>query len=208
MSQPRPDTPTAETRRAEHAADTRQALVDAARRLFTSQGFAATGTEEIVAGARVTRGALYHHFKDKQDLFKAVLLEEEKRLAESTALAVAGETDPLNIMVKSTEAFLDECLDPAVRQIVLIDAPAVLGWEQYRQIDDEHYLAGVVALLEAAVQSGAIPRQPVAPLARIIMGAMHEATMVVAHARDQLKARREVSEVITRLLNGLRAGKR
>ncbi len=196
------------SRQAENSATTRAALIKIARKLFAERGYADTATEEVVRRARVTRGALYHHFKDKQDLFKAVLLEEEKRLAESTALAVAGETDPLNIMVKSTEAFLDECLDPAVRQIVLIDAPAVLGWEQYRQIDDEHYLAGVVALLEAAVQSGAISRQPVAPLARIIMGAMHEATMVVAHAPDQLKARREVSEVITRLLNGLRAGKR
>jgi AcrR family transcriptional regulator len=196
------------SRQAENSAATRAALIKIARKLFADHGYAGTATEEVVRRARVTRGALYHHFKDKKDLFKAVLLEEEKRLAESTALATAGETDPLNIMLKSTEAFLDECLDPAVRQIVLIDAPAVLGWEQYRQIDDAHYLAGVTAILESAIQLRVIPRQPVAPLARIIMGAMHEATMVVAHAPDLLKARREVSEVITRLVNGLRSGKR
>jgi AcrR family transcriptional regulator len=195
-------------RQAENSAATRAALIKIARKLFAEHGYADTATEEVVRRARVTRGALYHHFKDKKDLFKAVLLEEEKRLAESTALASAGESDPLNIMVKATDAFLDECLDPAVRQIVLIDAPAVLGWEQYRQIDDEHFLAGVVALFEEAIRSGAIPRQPVAPLARIMMGAVHEATMLIAHAPDQLKARREVSEVITRLLNGIRAGKR
>jgi|SRR5215469_3908432 len=196
------------SRQAENSAATRAALIKIARKLFAEHGYADTATEEVVRRARVTRGALYHHFKDKRDLFKAVLLQEEKRLAESTALASAGETDPLNIMLKSTEAFLDECLDPAVRQIVLIDAPAVLGWEQYRQIDDEHFLAGVVALLEGAIQLGLIPRQPVAPLARIIMGALHEATMLVAHAPDKLKARREVSGVITRLLNGIRSGKR
>jgi AcrR family transcriptional regulator len=196
------------SRQAENSAATRAALIKIARKLFAEHGYADTATEEVVRRARVTRGALYHHFKDKKDLFKAVLLEEEKRLAESTALASTGETDPLNALVKATEAFLDECLDPAVRQIVLIDAPAVLGWEQYRQIDDEHFLAGVVAVFEAAIQLGLIPRQPVAPLARIMMGAVHEATMLLAHAPDQLKARREVSEVISRLLNGIRAGKR
>jgi AcrR family transcriptional regulator len=196
------------SRQAENSAATRAALIKIARKLFAEHGYADTATEEVVRRARVTRGALYHHFKDKRDLFKAVLLDEEKRLAESTARASAGETDPLNIILKSTEAFLDECFDPAVRQIVLIDAPAVLGWEQYRQIDDEHYLAGMIAMLDGAIQLGLIPRQPVAPLARIIMGAMHEATMVVAHAPDQLKARREVSEVITRLLNGIRSSKR
>jgi AcrR family transcriptional regulator len=199
---------TVKSRQAENSAATRAALIKIARKLFAERGYADTATEEVVRRARVTRGALYHHFKDKQDLFKAVLLEEEKRLAESTALATAGETDPLNIMVKATDAFLDECLDPAVRQIVLVDAPAVLGWEQYRKIDDDHFLAGVVAVLEAAIQSGAISRQPVAPLARIIMGAVHEATMLIAHAPDRAKTRREVSEVITRLLNGIRSGKR
>ncbi len=196
------------SRQAENSATTRAALIKIARKLFAEHGYADTATEEVVRRARVTRGALYHHFKDKKDLFKAVLLEEEKRLAELTALVSAGERDPLNIMVKATEAFLDECLDPAVRQIVLIDAPAVLGWEQYRKIDDEHFLAGVVAVFEGAIQQGLIPRQPVAPLARIMMGAVHEATMLLAHAPDQLKARREVSEVIARLLNGIRAGKR
>ena len=129
------------SRQAENSAATRAALIKIARKLFAERGYAETATEEVVRRARVTRGALYHHFKDKKDLFKAVLLEEEKRLAELTAIASAGETDPLNIMGKATEAFLDECLDPAVRQIVLIDAPAVLGWEEYRRIDDEHFLA-------------------------------------------------------------------
>lgn len=196
------------SRQAENSAATRAALIKIARKLFAERGYADTATEEVVRRARVTRGALYHHFKDKKDLFKAVLLDEEKRLAESTALASAGEIDPLNMMVKATEAFLDECLDPAVRQIVLIDGPAVLGWEQYRKIDDDHFLAGVVAVFEAAIQSGAIPRQPVAPLARILMGAVHEATMLLAHAPDQLKARREVSDVISRLLNGIRSARR
>jgi AcrR family transcriptional regulator len=195
-------------RQTENSAATRAALIRVARKLFAERGYADTATEEVVRRARVTRGALYHHFKDKQDLFKAVLLEEEKRLAELTAIASAGETDPLNIMSKATEAFLDECLDPAVRQIVLIDAPAVLGWEEYRRIDDDHFLAGVVAIFEAAIQLGLIPRQPVAPLARIMMGAVHEATMLLAHAPDQPKTRREVSDVISRLLSGIRASKR
>jgi hypothetical protein len=98
--------------------------------------------------------------------------------------------------VRRCNAFLNECLDPAVQQIALIDAPAVLGWEAYRQIDADYFLAGVILSIEAAIESGLILRQPVAPLAQIIMGALHQASMPIAHADDQVTARREVNEVV------------
>src|SRR6516165_10537526 len=120
------------SRQAENSAATRAALVKVARKLFAERGYTEAATEEVVRRARVTRGALYHHFRDKQDLFRAVLHEEERKLAGTVTAAAATEPDPWRALKAGSEAFLDACLDPAVRQIVLIDAPAVLGWEDYR----------------------------------------------------------------------------
>jgi hypothetical protein len=133
-----------------------------------------------------------------------VLLDEEKRLAEASAAAAMRQSDPWQALSAACDAFLNECLDPAVRQIVLIDAPAVLGWEAYRQIDADYFLAGTIATIEAAIVAGLIPRQPAAPLAHIIMGALHEAAMMIARADNQTTARREVSEVVDRLFNSIR----
>lgn len=196
------------SRQVENAAATRAALIKIARKLLADRGYADTATEEVVRRARVTRGALYHHFKDKQDLFKAVLLDEEKRLAAATTAAAARQSDPWQALSAGCNAFLNECLDPAVQRIVLIDAPAVLGWEAYRQIDADYFLAGVISSIQAAIESGLIPRQPVAPLAHIIMGALHEASMLIAHADDRVTARREVSEVVDRLLSSIRTAAR
>ncbi len=128
------------SRQVENSAATRAALIKIARKLFADRGYADTATEEVVRRARVTRGALYHHFKDKQDLFKAVLLEEEKRLAAATTAVAARQSDPWRALAAGCDAFLSECLNPAVQRIVLIDAPAVLGWEAYRQIDADHFV--------------------------------------------------------------------
>src|SRR5215469_4702662 len=123
------------SRQAENSAATRAALLKIARRFFTERGYAETATEDIVRRARVTRGALYHHFKDKQDLFKAVLVEEQARLAALSAEAASKETDPWRALLLASEAFMDACLEPAVLQIVLLDAPAVLGAQGWREFD-------------------------------------------------------------------------
>src|SRR5713101_2324271 len=116
------------SRRGKTAAATRAALIKIARKRFADHGYADTATEEVVRRARVTRGALYHHFRDKQDLFKAVLHEEEQRLARKIAETALAQSDPWSQLISGSQAFLDACLDPGVQQIVLIDAPAVLGW--------------------------------------------------------------------------------
>jgi AcrR family transcriptional regulator len=196
------------SRQAENAAATRAALIKIARKLFADRGYADSATEEVVRRARVTRGALYHHFKDKEDLFKAVLLDEEKRLGEAVAAAVVGQSDPWQALYTGCEVFLNECLDPSVRQIVLIDAPAVLGWEAYRQIDADYFLAGTIATIEAAIAAGLIARQPASSLAHILMGALHEAALMIARSDNQRAARREVSEVVDRLFNSFRTAPR
>ena len=191
-------------RQAENSAATRNALLRIARKLFAERGYADTATEEVVKRARVTRGALYHHFKDKQDLFRAVLHEEQLRLASKTTEAAAKESDPWRAMLIASDAFLDACLDPAVQQIVLLDAPAVLGAQGWREADQSYYLAGVKAAIQASIDAGIIERQPVDPLAHMILGSFNEAALLIAHAQDKKTARREVSEITNRLWSGLR----
>ena len=192
------------SRQAENSAATRTALLKIARKFFAERGYADTATEEIVRRARVTRGALYHHFKDKQDLFKAVLHEEQLRVAAQCTEAAGKETDPWRALMAANDAFLEACLDPAVQQIVLIDAPAVLGAEGFRQSDESYYLAGLKAAIEMSIAAGIIEKQPVEPLAHMIMGSVNEAARLIAHAPDKKAARRDVSEVTGRFLNGLR----
>jgi AcrR family transcriptional regulator len=196
------------SRQAENSAATRTALLRIARKFFAERGYADTATEEIVRRARVTRGALYHHFKDKQDLFKAVLHEEQLKIAARCAEAAAKETDPWRALIAGNEAFLQACLDPAVQQIVLIDAPAVLGAQGFMESDATYYLAGFKAAIEAAIAAGIIDKQPVEPLAYMLMGSMNEAARLIAHAKDKPAARREVSESARRIWDGLRLNKR
>ncbi|SRR5579885_1224402 len=194
------------SRQAQHSAATRAALIRAARKLFTERGYSATPTEEVVRRARVTRGALYHHFRDKQDLFKAVFHEEQMKMAAAIKAAAAREADPWRALIAGCHAFLDACLDRAVQQILLIDAPAVLGWAGCREADAMYYLEGVKALIQAAIAQRIIAPQPVDALARLLLGALNEAAMLIAHAGDEQATRREVSEVVDKLLGGIRSG--
>lgn len=195
---------TVKSRKEENTEATRKALLKVARKLFAERGYSDTATEEVVRRARVTRGALYHHFRDKQDLFKAVLHEEEQRLAGAIAVVAIKHRDPWRRLLVGSQAFLDACVDPAVQQIVLIDAPAVLGWAGFREIDEAYFMGALKATLLEAMESGAIVSQPVDPLAHILFGATHEAAMLIAHADDESKARDEASAAIARVLAGLR----
>jgi AcrR family transcriptional regulator len=193
-----------ESRQAQHSAATRGALIRAARRLFAEHGYAGAGTEEVVRRARVTRGALYHHFRDKRDLFAAVLDEEQKKLAAKAASAAASAPDPFRAMRVAANSFLEACLDPAVQRIVLIDAPAVLGPAQFRQADQGYYLDALKALLGAAIAQGLIDEQPVGPLAHLLFGAMHEAALLIADADDKAAAKQAVIDAVGRLFDGVR----
>jgi AcrR family transcriptional regulator len=192
------------SRKQEHTEATLKALLKVARKLFAERGYAGTATEEVVRRARVTRGALYHHFKDKRDLFKAVLHEEEMNLARTVGQIAIQQSDPWSQLISGSQAFLDACLDPAFQQIVLIDAPAVLGWSGFREIDEAYFLSAMKDTLQRAVDAGQIAPQPVDPLAHIIFGATHEAAMLIAHADDEASARNEASAAIVRVLSGLR----
>ena len=189
----------------ERSEATRGALIRAARDLFGERGYNDVGTEEIVAKAGVTRGALYHQFADKRDLFRAVLEDLEQdvvnRLGEQVVAKASG---PGAALLAAMGAWLDACEEPEVQQIMLIDAPGVLGWQEWREMGQRHAIGETMALLEAAMDEGTIARQPVRPLAHVVVGALDEAVLYVAAAEDRAKARAEMTDVLQRLIIGLR----
>jgi AcrR family transcriptional regulator len=194
------------TKHALRSQATRDRLVAAARDLFGRRGFAAVGTEEIVRAAGVTRGALYHQFRDKEDLFAAVFEAVEADTTERVAAAAFAEaTEPLAALRAGARRFLAECTAPEVERIVLLDAPAVLGWERWREIGLRHGLGLVVGALQAGMNAGAIARQPVVPLAHLLIGALDEGAMYVARAEDRDAARAEVEGILDRMLDALAA---
>src|ERR1700704_5320380 len=172
---------------------TRAALIETARRLFAERGYADVGTEEIVRAAGVTRGALYHHFAGKRELFQAVYEDVERRLVERIAeSAVQSAGDPLQALHAGAQAFLDACEDPAVQRIALLDAPSVLGWEEWREIGMRYGFGLVQATVQAAMDAGLIEEQPVVPLAHLLLGAIDEGAMLVARADDGGETRQQV----------------
>jgi AcrR family transcriptional regulator len=192
---------------AERAAETRDTLVKAARPLFAAHGFADVALETIVRAAGVTRGALYHHFADKTELFAAVFEEVEAEVAErmSRAIVTANQTDPVEIMRLGVSFWLDACSDPEVRRIALEDASAVLGWTRWTEIGNRYNMGLVQELLKSAIEAARIPPQPVEATALTLLGAMREATLYVARAEDHKQARREAGDVMDRFIAALSA---
>jgi AcrR family transcriptional regulator len=191
--------------KAEQADATRTALSAAARQLFTERGYTATSTTEIVERAGVTRGALYHHFAAKDELFRAVFEQLEGEVTEHVAEEALTSTDPLEQLRRGTRAYLDACIDPAVQRVVLLDGPSVLGWETWQEIEQRYGYGLVLGGVEAAIVAGLISAQPVEPLAHVLFGALTEAGMVVARADEPRTARADMEAAMNRLLDGLRA---
>lgn len=183
---------------------TRAALVKTARRLFARDGYAAVSVEGIVRRAKMTRGALYHHFSDKADLFRAVAEQVEAELVEQAAAAAAKEPRPEKHLEVGCQALFDACLDQDVRRILLIDGPSVLGWEAWREMDAKYALGLLREALEAAMDEGYIERHPVEPLALMLLGALGEASLGIARADDVERARVDFGETFARLLSGLK----
>jgi AcrR family transcriptional regulator len=183
---------------------TRARLLRVGRDLFARRGYNDVPTEEIVRRAGVTRGALYHHFRDKRELFAAVVEQLEQEVLERVAQAALTEQDAWEQQRAAIGAYLDVCLEPAVQRIVLTDAPSVLGLAAWREIEARYGLGLVSAGLETVMEAGYLETQPVEPLAHLILGALTEGGLVIARAQDREKARREVGDGLDRILSGLR----
>lgn len=188
---------------AERTAATRTALVGAGRRLFAAQGFASVGTEAIVREAAVSRGALYHHFTDKTELFAAVLEDVEREVSQHLADVAGAGAGFLDVMVRALEAWLDICEQPDVQRIVLVDGPSVLGWTRWREICQPHVLGLIQAVLTQGMAEGNVQQQPVTPLSHALIAVADEAAMYVASAADPATARRDMMDVTRRLLTSL-----
>jgi AcrR family transcriptional regulator len=182
---------------------TRRLLVTAARSLFGERGYASVGTEEIVRAAGVTRGALYHQFRDKADLFAAVAEQVEAEIVNRVAEGAATAADPVEELRTGMRLFLDACADPEVERIILLDAPAVLGWEAWRDLAGRYGLGLVQIVLQNAVDAGAITPQPVVPLAHVLIGALDECALYVAGAEDPGVARQECTAILDRILDSI-----
>lgn len=184
---------------------TRTALEQAGRRLFTERGFAGTSAEQLVTEAGVTRGALHHHYSDKRGLFLTVLeqLETEITTEIENALRAAPAEDILTAMAAGLNTFLEICQRPEMIRIALFDAPAVLGWQAWRELEARHGLGLITAELERARDTGLITATAVPTLAQLILSAVSEAGLIVAHADDKDTARRQTQESLLLLVSGL-----
>ena len=187
---------------AERLASTRAALLKAARTIFAEQGYAAAATEEIVRRAKVTRGALYHHFEDKRALFDAVASDVARDIAERIDAATPMD-DPLRAMLVGTGAFLDACLDPAVRRIYLIDAPAVLGWHRWREIDAPHGVRSLREGVTAMLAERPDDALAIEPTTFLLAGAFNEAALWIAEAKEEKAARRAMDRSLAALIERL-----
>jgi AcrR family transcriptional regulator len=193
---------------AERTAATQKRLLAAGRELFATQGYAAVSTQSIVDAAGVTRGALYHQFGDKTGLFAAVYEDVERDVVAAIMerIATAAPASQLEAMRVGARLFLEECSAPRVQRIVLIDAPAVLGWDRWREVGMSYGLGVVEAMLAQAIADGVIPDQPTRPAAHVLLGALDEAALYVSRADDAATALEQMYVVCDRLISGIAAG--
>ncbi|WP_331772216.1 TetR/AcrR family transcriptional regulator (plasmid) [Embleya sp. NBC_00888] len=190
--------------RAEQRAATRRALLAEGRRRFAADGYHDVVLTDVAQAAGVTKGAAYHHFDSKAGLFRAVVAEVQCELGDRVADAAEPYDDPWEQLRAGCRAFLAAGCDPTVRRIVLIDAPAVLGWDEWRAMDEDSSARHLTEALDALVEAGAIADQPVEPLARLLSGAMNEAALWLARSASA-EALGQTEQALDRLLNGLRS---
>lgn len=190
----------------ERSEQTREALLAAGRRQFGERGFAGTRLDEVAVAAGVTKGALYHHFSGKAELFAAVYERVEAELAARSASAAqaAAAADALELLRLGMLAFLDACLEEDVRRIVLIDGLPVLGWETWSELGQRHNLGLMEHVLGLAMSQGLLREGPVRPLAHLLQGALVQGGMAMAREADPVAAREATAAHLAALLDGLR----
>jgi AcrR family transcriptional regulator len=190
--------------KAERSAVTKEALLAAARELFTERGYADVGVAELAQRAGVTTGAVYHHFGSKRGLFRALLEAVHEEVAESIAAAADG-LSPWDQLVAGCEAFLRASTAPDVQRIMLVDGPAVLGWSAWRELDARTSMRQLEDVLALLVREGELADQPLEPLVHLLSGAMNEAALWLARSADRERGLAETTAALNRMLEALRA---
>lgn len=192
---------------AERSATTREAIVAAATRLFAERGYEATGIDEVTRAAGVSKGALYHHYSDKADVLAAVYEDVETKLVERLVAVASRETDPLEAVRAGAHAFLDACVDPVTRQIVLVDAPVGLGWERWRSIGSRYGFGLLLAGLQAAADAGQIAGDHLEERARLLLAALIEASLLMSASDTPRKTRAAIGVALDDLIDGMRVAR-
>jgi len=189
--------------RVEQGQATRATLIDVATGLFATNGYEATAIPAVLDAAGVSRGALYHHFNSKEALFEAVLQAVEAQATLKVTRAARGATDPLDGLRRGCAAYLAMCRDPVVRRISLIDAPAVVGWERWREIDEQHSFGLIKAAIAAIAADGRVKPELVDVMAHVVLAALLEVALLVARADEGRLAIRRGQEAVDELLTAL-----
>jgi AcrR family transcriptional regulator len=199
MTDTAPDQPA--SLRAEQVAQTRAALIAAGRRLFGENGFRATSVEDLAREARVTTGALYHHFPTKTALFEAVFKQAHTDLMVVSSKAAQGAKDSVEELARGFDAFLDGVLQPDVQRILVLDGPAVLGLARFTELDERYALAMIVHALTSAAQSGLIRVDDPETTTRLLLGALTRGAMLIANSPDPVETRHAVAKSMRALLS-------
>jgi AcrR family transcriptional regulator len=196
-----------QSRRQQYSAATRAALIDHGEQLFTEYGYSATSLDAIVAGAEVTKGALYHHFSGKQALFEAVFERVEAAAAKAVSDAVEGHDDPWEKALAGLRAFLAVVQQPTYRRIVILEGPAVLGWTRFREQAERSTFTTVLEIVSSVLQANGpeLDEEMVDTFSRIFFGAMSSAGEWVSTSQDPNAAAARVEAAIGFILNGMRA---
>lgn len=189
--------------RSEQVAQTRAALVAGGRRLFGEKGFRATSVEDLAREARVTTGALYHHFPTKTALFEAVFVQAHTELLTSSTQAAAGAADDIDELARGFEAFLDGVLQPDVQRILVVDGPAVLGLARFTELDERYAHQPIVLALRAAAESGAVRVEDPETTTRLLLGALTRGAMLIANSADPVSTRHSVANAMRQLLSSI-----
>ncbi|WP_435592540.1 TetR/AcrR family transcriptional regulator [Nocardia sp. bgisy118] len=191
------------TLRTQQREATRRALLRESRRLFAAKSYGAVGLSEIVAATGVTKGALYHNFAGKTELFRAVLEQVQQEVGERVAAAADPAADAWTQLVAGCEAFLATCTDPEIQRIMLIDGPAVLGWHEWRGMDEANSARHLGEALRLLIDTGVLAPQPIAPLTHLLSGAMNEAALWLTTTSEP-DALDQTTAALRRLLEALR----
>jgi AcrR family transcriptional regulator len=192
-------------RQADRSDATRRAILDAARRLLAEQGYDHTRIEQIAEAAGVSKGALYYHYRDKVEVLAAVFEDLAREVTERLIRAVEPGADPIESLRAGSRHFLDACAEPAYRQIALIDAPAGLGWERWRQIDLEAGGCGLLrAGLQAAADAGVIAPDRLDERAYLLLAQLTEIALLVGRSDDPDRTKADMTELIDEQLQALR----
>ncbi len=195
---------TVRSRRVDNIESTRQALVDSALELFTRRGYAGTSLDAIVKRARVTKGALYHHFSGKQALFEAAFDLVETAAMNRLTAVVDGEGSAWQRAMDGIQAYVRVCLEPSYQRIVIHEAPVVMGWERWREAEEQFSFGLVRATVEALVDAGEIEPLPVEVTARVLFGALSAGAETIAGSADPKKAAADVTRTIVAVMEGMR----